>query len=158
LPQQASTGGYPFLLCRVENGSLLRIPASLLTIALAGQRLFDAEFLAWLQIEGVPFDFPDDVLLNNLPLEAAERVLHRLAVLEPYLSHMASPSRPDLPGPLYGHFRRRSLLALSQLFRQFLAGLETRIPFCGDGDGLPGARVAALALLPVFHDEAAKPA
>src|ERR1039458_2562133 len=56
-----------------------------------------------------------------------------------------------------GHFRRRSRLTLRQLLRQFLAGLETRIPFCGDGDGLPGARVAALALLPVFHDEATKP-
>src|SRR5450759_5628022 len=31
---------------------------------------------------------------------------------------------------LYGHFRRRSLLALGQFFRQFLAGLEARIPFC----------------------------
>src|ERR1039457_4207448 len=49
-----------------------------------------------------------------------------------------------------GHFRRRSRIALGELFRQFLAGLETRIPFCGDGDGLPGARVAALALLPLF--------
>src|ERR1035438_1214142 len=57
-----------------------------------------------------------------------------------------------------GHFRRRSRLVLGQLLRQFLAGLEARMPFCGNGDGLPGARVAALALLPVFHDEAAKPA
>src|ERR1039458_85880 len=65
---------------------------------------------------------------------------------------------PSFPLALWGHFRRRSRLALSQLFRQFLAGLEARTPFCGDGDGLPGARVAALALLPVFHDEAAKSA
>src|ERR1035437_1683809 len=56
-----------------------------------------------------------------------------------------------------GHFRRWSRIAMSQPFRQFLAGLETRIPFCGDGDGLPSARVAALALLPLFHHEAAKP-
>src|ERR1035437_10830448 len=62
------------------------------------------------------------------------------------------------PVPLWGLFRRRSRLALRQLVRQFLAGLEARIPFCGDGDGLPGARVAALALLPLFHHEAAKPA
>src|ERR1017187_9439019 len=67
---------------------------------------------------------------------------------------------PDLilPGPLYGHFRRRSLLALSELFRQFFAGLEAPIPFCGNGEGLSGARVAALPLLPLFHPEAAKPA
>src|ERR1017187_918848 len=57
-----------------------------------------------------------------------------------------------------GHFRRWSRLPLRQLFRQFLAGLEARIPFGGDGDGLPCARVAALALLPLLHDEAAKPA
>src|ERR1035437_9172011 len=63
-----------------------------------------------------------------------------------------------LPGASYGFFRRRSRFDLRQLVRQFLAGLEARIPFCGDGDGLPGARVAALALHPVFHDEAAKPA
>src|ERR1035437_789384 len=65
---------------------------------------------------------------------------------------------PILPVASYGHVRRRSRLALSQLFRQFLAGLEARIPFCGDGDGLPSARVAALELLPLFHHEAAKPA
>src|ERR1035438_3482489 len=65
---------------------------------------------------------------------------------------------PILPVASYDHFRRRSLLALSELFRQLLAGLEARMPFCGDGDCLPGARVAALALLPLFHHEAAKPA
>src|ERR1017187_5305658 len=59
---------------------------------------------------------------------------------------------------LWSHFRRWSRLALSQLFRQFLAGLEACTPFCGDVDGLPSARVAALALLPLFHHEAAKSA
>src|ERR1039458_2549835 len=53
-----------------------------------------------------------------------------------------------------GLFRDRRGLVLRQLFRQFLAGLEARIPFGGDGDGLPGARVAALALLPLLHHEA----
>src|ERR1039457_3791405 len=55
-------------------------------------------------------------------------------------------------------FRDRSRFDLRQLFRQFLAGLETRISFRGDGDGLPGARIAALALLPLFHHEAAETA
>src|ERR1035441_6803759 len=55
---------------------------------------------------------------------------------------------PILPVASYGHFRRRSRLVLGQLFRQFLTGPEARIPLCGDGNGLPGARVAALALLP----------
>src|ERR1017187_1384392 len=73
-----------------------------------------------------------------------------------------APSFPMASNGLFrgrrGHFRRRSRLALGQLFRQFLSGFETRIPFCGDGDGLSGARVAALPLLPLFHHEAAKPA
>src|ERR1035441_4255799 len=68
---------------------LLRLPASLLTIAFTGQCLLDTELLAWLQIERVPFDLSDDVLLQNLFLEAAERVLHRLAVLEHYLSQLS---------------------------------------------------------------------
>src|ERR1017187_3388495 len=136
---------------------LFRLPASLLTIAFAGQCLLDAELLAWLQIEGVAFDFTDDVLLNNLSFEAAEGVLHGLAFLEPYVSQWHLHPAPIFPLALYGHFRRRSRLALRQLFHQFLAGLEARIPFCGDGDGFPGARVAALALLPLFHHEAAKP-
>jgi hypothetical protein len=46
---------------------LLRLPSSLLPIAFTGQGLLDAEFLAWLQVESVPLDLPDDVLLQNLP-------------------------------------------------------------------------------------------
>src|ERR1019366_2425771 len=45
---------------------LFRLPASLFSIAFTGQGLFDPEFLAWLQVEGVPFDLSDDVLLQNL--------------------------------------------------------------------------------------------
>ena len=37
-------------------------------------------------------DFPDYVLLQDLPLEAFERVLKRLAILEPYLSQIAPPN------------------------------------------------------------------
>src|ERR1035437_8351428 len=81
---------------------LLRFPASLLAIALAGQGLLDPEFLAWLQIESVPFDFPDDVFLQNLPLEAAERVLHGFAILQHYLSQLPPPSRPDCSGAIMG--------------------------------------------------------
>src|ERR1017187_8414663 len=57
-----------------------------------------------------------------------------------------------------GLFRDRWGLLLRQLFRQFLAGFETRTPFCRYDDGLPSARVATLALFPVLHHEAAKPA
>src|ERR1035437_7835840 len=65
---------------------------------------------------------------------------------------------PILPMASRALSRGRGRLASSQLFRQLLAGLEACIPFCGDGDGLPGARVAALALLPLFHHEVAKSA
>jgi len=83
----AGNGGRPFSL------PLPRLPASLLPIAFPGHRLLDAEFLAWLQVEGEPFDLADDILLHNLSLEAAERVLHRLAILESHLSQTAPPSR-----------------------------------------------------------------
>src|SRR5471030_2255494 len=69
------------------------------------------------------------------------------------------PSHSILPIASCGLFRHGgSRLCLSQLLRQFLAGLEACIPFCGDGDGLPCARVASLALLPLSYHEAAKPA
>src|ERR1035437_5164426 len=97
--------------------ALLRLPASLLPITFTGQGLLDPEFLARLQIEGVPFDFADDVLLNNLPLEPTERVLHRLAVLKHYLSQAAPPSAPIFPLASWSHFRRRSRFDLRQLFR-----------------------------------------
>src|ERR1035437_8010568 len=89
-----------FLPCGEEP--LLRLPASLLPIAFTGQCLLDPELLARLQVEGVPFDFPYDVLLNDLPLEPAERVLHCLAVLEPYLGQTAPPSHPDSSGGIMG--------------------------------------------------------
>src|ERR1035437_833914 len=66
------------------------------------------------------------------------------------------PPTPILQVALWDHFRRWSLFDLRQLLCQFLAGPEARIPFCRDGDGLPGARGAALALLPLFHHEAAE--
>src|ERR1022692_1411689 len=65
---------------------------------------------------------------------------------------------PIFPGASYGLHRRRSRCDRRELFRKFLAGFEARIPFRGDGDGLPGARVAPLTLLPLFHHEAAKSA
>src|ERR1039457_4634627 len=74
---------------------LLRLPPSLLPIAFTGQGLFDPEFLAWLQVKGVPLDFADNVLLQNLSLEAAEGVLHGFAILQHHLSQLPPPVRPD---------------------------------------------------------------
>jgi hypothetical protein len=72
--------------------NLLRLPASLFTISFTGQRLLNAQFLAGLQIKRMPFDFHDYVFLQDLPLEALERVLERLALLEPYLSQIEPPT------------------------------------------------------------------
>jgi len=77
--------------------SLLSLPARLLTIAFTGQRLLNAQFLARLQVKGMSFDFPDYVLLQDLPLEALERVLKRLPLLEPYLSQIAPPTLTRIP-------------------------------------------------------------
>jgi hypothetical protein len=54
---------------------LIHFPTSLFPVSLARKSLFHAEFLAGLQVKGVPFDFPNDVLLQNLPLESAKRIL-----------------------------------------------------------------------------------
>lgn len=140
-PRSATRLGSPSNLSPGMKGDSHEIcPAS--RLALSGQGLLDAEFLPGLQVKGVPFDFPDDILLHNLPLEAAERALNHLAVLEPYFSCHLRPATM-FPRASYGFFRHRNRLDLRQFFRQFLAGLKARIPFCGDGDGFPRARVAA---------------
>jgi hypothetical protein len=72
--------------------NLLSLPAGLLAIAFTSQRLLNAQFLARLQIKGMSLDFPDYVLLQDLPFEALKRVLQRLALLEPYLSQIAPPT------------------------------------------------------------------
>jgi hypothetical protein len=77
--------------------------------------------LARLQIKGVSFDFLDDVFLQNLPLEAAERILERLTVLELYLSQVPPPAFTMFRFPAlhsrasYSLFRLRSRLARSRL-------------------------------------------
>ena len=57
------------------------VTSALLAVALACQRRFNSFFLARLQIESVPLDFLDDVLLKDLTLEAPERVLKGFTIL-----------------------------------------------------------------------------
>ena len=54
---------------------LFNLPATLLPVPFAGQRLLGPELLARFQIEGMTFHLFDDVFLLNLALEAAEGVL-----------------------------------------------------------------------------------
>ena len=85
----------------------------------------------------------------------APQSAHCLAVLEPYLSRTAPSPLQGLPAISCQYFGRRRRFDLRAGSPSVLAGLETRIPFCGDG-GFPGARVAALPLLPLFHCETAE--
>jgi hypothetical protein len=59
----------------------LKVSASLLAISLSCQSFFDSLLLAWLQVESMPLDLFDDVLLEDLPLETLERALQTLAVV-----------------------------------------------------------------------------
>ena len=66
---------------------LLSLPARLLPIALARERLFRSSLVARFQIEGMLLDILDDVFLLNLALEPAKGAFDRLALLDFYFSH-----------------------------------------------------------------------
>jgi len=58
--------------------------SDLLAGAFASQGLLHPALFAWLEIEGMSFDFFDDVFLLNFALETAKRVLERFSLLKPY--------------------------------------------------------------------------
>src|SRR5437899_2101519 len=72
---------------RRGRSSLLRLAPELLPISLARQGLLRSPLVPRLQIEGVFLDILDDVFLLHLPLEAAQRALDRLSLLNFYFSH-----------------------------------------------------------------------
>jgi len=57
------------------------VPVALFAVALARKRGLHTLFLTRFQIESVPLDFLDDVLLQNFTLEALQRVFQRFTVL-----------------------------------------------------------------------------
>jgi len=71
---------------------LLDLPTALLSVSLASQRLLGPFLLAGLQVERVPFDLFDNVLLLDLTLEAAKGVFQRLALLQLYFSQLKNTS------------------------------------------------------------------
>ncbi len=87
--------------CRSAQGlreESIRAPATLvlfltrlLTIPLAGQRLFDTLLLARLQVKRMTFDLFDNVFGLNLALEAAERVFEGLSLLNSNLCQCNTP-------------------------------------------------------------------
>jgi hypothetical protein len=70
---------------------LYRLAPDLFAVPLASERLFDALFLARLQIKGMFLDLFDDVFLLDLPLETAQRIFNGLAVLNSNLGHSVHP-------------------------------------------------------------------
>jgi len=57
------------------------VAVALFAVALASQRGLHTLLLTWLQIEGVPLDFLNDVLLQNFALEASQRIFERFTIL-----------------------------------------------------------------------------
>ena len=53
------------------RSELLDIARALLAVTLSGESFLGAAFFAWLQVERVPLDFLNDILLLNFSLEAA---------------------------------------------------------------------------------------
>jgi hypothetical protein len=62
--------------------ALLGIPCTLFTIALARQSFLGALLLTRFQVEGMPLDFLNDVLLLNLALETAQRAFQGFSILD----------------------------------------------------------------------------
>ena len=69
--------------CSAIRSSLTHVAVAraLLAVALACQQCLDALLLTWLQIERVPFDLLDDVLLLDFALEASERAFQGFTIL-----------------------------------------------------------------------------
>jgi len=69
----------------------LALARALLAVALACQDRFDSLLLTWFQIESVPFDLLNDFLLQNLALEAPQRVLQSFTILNVDLGQRSPP-------------------------------------------------------------------
>ena len=72
----------PFPLSVQHTNVLVLFVSGLFTSPFTSQCCFHSSLLSWFQVEGMLFDFFNDVLLLNLPLEATQRVLQRLSVLK----------------------------------------------------------------------------
>jgi hypothetical protein len=78
----------------------LTVSRTLLAGTFASQGLLDSLLLAGLQIEGVPLNLLDDVLLEDFSLEALERALYTLAIMKVDFSQWNSPSFAKRESPL----------------------------------------------------------
>ena len=62
--------------------NLVLLFPSFLPAPLSRERFFNALLFAGFQIEGVPLNLLDDVLLLHFPFESAQRILEGLALLK----------------------------------------------------------------------------
>src|ERR1700693_4696565 len=69
----------------------LAVARALLTVALTCQDRFDSLLLTWFQIESVPLNFLNNFLLQNLALEAPQRVLQSFTILNVDLGQRSPP-------------------------------------------------------------------
>ena len=67
---------------------LFRNATVFLAVSLAGQRRFQAALFSGWNIEGVPFDFADNVFLLHFALKPAERAFQRLVIAEFDFCHL----------------------------------------------------------------------
>ena len=109
LGAKLATPGEPFfkmlpanlpLICPMEFATLrltpigFTIPRPLFAGALTCQCFLDPLLLTWFQVESVPLDVLNDVLLEDLSLEALERALQTFAIVKLNFSQRNSPRFP----------------------------------------------------------------
>ena len=70
---------------------LYRFSPNLFAAAFSGQCLFDALFFSRFQVEGVSFDFLDNVFLLNLAFESPQRVFDGFPILNTNFSQSIHP-------------------------------------------------------------------
>lgn len=75
------------LSCRIHSPELFRQAAVFLRLRLRASADFRRAF-SGRNVEGVPFDFADDVFLLHFALEPAERALQRLVIAEFDFCHL----------------------------------------------------------------------
>jgi hypothetical protein len=85
---------------RSPAASLLDLPAILLPVAFASQRLLGPQLLSRLQVKRVSLDLFNNVLLLDLTLEAPEGVFQRFALLKLYFSQTKNTSQLDRKIPV----------------------------------------------------------
>jgi hypothetical protein len=73
---------------QARSSGLFNRAAVFFAIALTSQRRFQAALFSGRNIEGVPFDFANNIFLLHLAFKPAERAFQRLIIAEFYFCHL----------------------------------------------------------------------